>query len=28
MATTVHLSAFDGEVFSDPTLYSCIVGVL
>jgi hypothetical protein len=27
MATTVHLSAYD-EVFSDPTLYYCIVGVL
>jgi hypothetical protein len=28
MVTTVHLSAYDGEVLSDPTLYCCIVGVL
>jgi hypothetical protein len=28
MATTVHLSAFDAEVFSDPTLYRGTIGVL
>lgn len=28
MATTVHLSTFDGEVFSDPTLYHSTIGAL
>jgi hypothetical protein len=28
MSTSVILSAFDGEVFSDPTLYQSTIGAL